>query len=118
MQNQIQSCPSCQDHRQSMLSILSSVELMLHEATTDFENHDGLQYYRGRVDALQAVLSLLREETPGVFSTLTDDPGFISLIDAIEPQDKDPDTVKMTFIVSRLDNLLMMTSGIHQEAPA
>jgi hypothetical protein len=71
---------------------------MLHESTIDFESHD-MQYYRGRVDALQSVLSLLREETPGVFSPVTD-AGFISLGDAIEPGD----TI-LSGIISKLDRL-------------
>jgi hypothetical protein len=108
MKNQIElSCQSCQDYHQSLLSILSSVESMLHDATKDFENHD-MQYYRGRVDALQAVLNLLREETPGVFAPVKGEPDLIDLSDAIEPQDRPLDKIS-----SKLDVMIGAFAMLH-----
>ena len=72
---------------------------MLNEATTDYETHD-LQYYRGKVDALQSVLDMLREETPGAFPPVNDEPAFIDLSDAVEPGD-----MPLSRIMSKLDRL-------------
>ena len=85
---------------------------MLHESTIDFESHD-MQYYRGKCDALQSVLSLLREETPGVFSPVTD-AGFISLVDAIEPQDRPLDRIssKLDVMIGAFGILHGMASGV------
>ena len=90
--------PITEVSNQSRLSILSSVENLLSEATTDYETHD-LQYYRGKVDALQSVLNLLREETPGVFSPGVE-PDTIDMSDAVEPGD-----TMLSGIIRKLDRL-------------
>jgi hypothetical protein len=109
MQNQIKPCPE----RQSLLQILSDVESLLEEATRDFENHDGMQYYRGRVDALSCVRGKILAEIEGYEPDNRNDidRGFIDLRDAIEPDDSYHDTMKMTCILSKLDNLLALTSN-------
>ena len=109
MQNQIESRPE----RQSLLQILSDVESMLEESTKDYEANDGLQYYRGRVDALYSVRGKILAEIEGYEPDNGNalDRGFIDLKDVIEPDDSYHDTINMAFILSKLDNLLALTSN-------
>jgi len=81
---QNQFLPSCIDYQQSIESLYEEITCLLENATEDFREFDGCTLYRGRIDALSLVKRRL-EET--FFVGEPDEPGFISLADAIEPGD-------------------------------